>query len=193
MAKARDTYRRGLEPGIGANRKPKQLGLGRALALGAAKEIDDVPISNTNRMVGAQAGDGTKQVPLYVMVAPEQLERFKARARQAGMSLREYVTNAVEAFSAQMTAKGDELATLLEAGEATDEHLRSMVSSQAVRLSTLEKRVDQLQRWLERNVPDWDQPGPPKPPVPLDEAEDLLAAAAADFERLMAPSDRKKR
>lgn len=123
------------------------------------------------RYTSASAGaiaEPPKQVPLYVMVAPEQLDRFKSLARESGMSLREYVTNAVEAFSAQMSKSDDELGALLTTHNASSDQLRSIVSSQAVRLSTVEKRLDTLQRWVERNFPNWDRVGPPEPLFPID-------------------------
>lgn len=192
MAKAKSTYKRGLTD---ENELTLKVPAGTGAALRSAMEKLSGGEKARAQLREAAKKAGADQVPLYVMVAPEQLERFKTQAKNAGMSLREYVTNAVEAFSARMSTTNDELGEMLGVANATSDQLRSMVSSQQVRLSTLETRVDALQKRLDRQ---WgagqpDRDGPPDPPAPVYEQDSFFEGLNEEADRMLGRDEKKKR
>jgi hypothetical protein len=87
-----------------------------------------------------------KQVPLYVMLEPDQKDRYERAAKSAGLSLREYVVQALESFGAQQvlsvvgtedTSEEGRMNTLAWAMRRLNEH--------SLRINTLEKTVEAIQ------------------------------------------------
>lgn len=91
---------------------------------------------------GMETSEGRKAaVPLYVMLDQERMDRYKAAADAAGMNMREYVTNALDAQLAQQSEPD-----LVGGSESDPGWANRRLNAHALRLGTLEKTVEALQR-----------------------------------------------
>lgn len=119
------------------------------------KQIDRALAAQRN----AEAHGRKAASVLYVMLTEEQKTRYELAAKAAGVSMREYVVNALDAaFTAQARGLYDLLAhtdvavhephpsdpTPLQVGM-----LRSAVNSHQMRINALEKRVELLTKYVE--------------------------------------------
>ena len=99
--------------------------------------------------------------PLYVMLAPEQLARFKEAAAASHMTLKDWVSNALDTQVSQQSMESIAFATaIVEAvpdpgfGSSPDvEAIRTYVTQHGIRLAKLEAAVASLRQLLESRQP----------------------------------------
>lgn len=97
--------------------------------------------------------------PLYVMLTEDQKSRYEAAAKAVGMSMREYVTMALEAQVAQQSADRSDLMsevsrldeTMPDAGDVAA--LRMFVMAQQLRVGTVERELAALRKRVEQLEP----------------------------------------
>lgn len=116
-----------------------------------------------DRVRSAAPAEGRKaSASLYVMVEPDQKRRYEAAAEAAGMTLREYVTNALDAYIAEQTLtispENVSKARAFFEDKSAAAAEASNYQNLALRLGTLEKKFEALQNRVD------EQWGPQFPP-----------------------------
>jgi len=108
----------------------------------------------TARAISATHADMREPKALYVMVDAQALDRYKRLAEIAGMTMKDYVSRALEMYAAGQLLEAlpaTEHAVARDAGLPTDPQWSARrLNSHALRLGELEKRVDALQRRVDR-------------------------------------------
>ncbi len=114
--------------------------------------------------LAVKPADGRKaSSALYVMLAPDQKARYEKAAASAGMSMREYVVNALEAQLALQTIDAapsaqSELFPPTAPDAQTIEWMMRRLNAHSLKLGAVEKQLDALQKRVETDL------GPQFPP-----------------------------